>query len=70
MIDRYTKIVLTVIAAALVGLPAVQLTPVANAQGRGACGSLSSPCMVMNAYASPLYVRVVQCEPQQFNFAN
>ena len=33
MVDRYTKTVLTVIAVALVGLLAVQLTPVAHAQG-------------------------------------
>jgi uncharacterized protein (DUF779 family) len=45
MIDRYTKAVLTVIAASLLGLLAVQLTPVAHAQS-GGCGSSSSPCYV------------------------
>jgi hypothetical protein len=44
MVDRYTKTVLTVIAAALVGLLAVQLTPAAHAQGSG-CGTLT-PCQV------------------------
>lgn len=41
MVDRYTKTVLTIIAAALVGLLAVQLTPAARAQmtsGGASCG--------------------------------
>ena len=47
MVDRYTKIVLTIIAAALVGLLAVQLTPVAHAQISEGCGSSQSyPCYI------------------------
>jgi hypothetical protein len=46
MTDRYTKTVLTVIAAALVGLLAVQLTPTAHAQGTYSCGSPNDPCYV------------------------
>ncbi len=55
MVDRYTKIVLTVIAAALVGLLAVQLTPAAHAQGEG-CGR-TTPCQVVWYYAMPVRVQ-------------
>lgn len=58
MIDRYTKTVLTVIAVALVGLLAVQLTPRANAQMAGCGGSTGSPCYVSNLGGYPLSVRV------------
>jgi hypothetical protein len=34
MTERYTKMVLTIVAAALVGLLAVQLTPVARSASR------------------------------------
>jgi hypothetical protein len=55
MTDRYTKTVLTVIAAALVGLLAVQLTPTAHAQTRE-CGSGVDPCYVVWTYAMPVRV--------------
>ena len=55
MADRYTKTVLTIIAAALVGLLAVQLTPTAHAQGQG-CGSGVNPCYVVWTYAMPVRV--------------
>ncbi len=48
MIDRYTKIVLTVIATALVGLVAQNALGPANAQ-RGACGSSIDPCYVTSS---------------------
>jgi len=56
MIDRYTRTVLTIIAVALVGLLAVQLTPVARAQGMG-CGEPANPCYVSIAN-SPIHVFV------------
>ena len=59
MIDRYTKTVLTVIATALVGLLAVQLTPAAHAQS-GTCGSQMQPCFVANYGMIPVSVRVQQ----------
>ena len=45
--DRYTKCVLTVIAAALVALAvgSISRTPAVVAQGR-ACGDRINPCMV------------------------
>jgi hypothetical protein len=62
MVDRYTKSVLTVIAVALVGLLAVQLTPTAHAQVGGCGTSPGSPCFVTGANYSgwPLPVRVQQ----------
>jgi hypothetical protein len=52
MTDRYTKIVLTVIAVTLMGMLAAQLTPAAHAQGQ-ACGT-STPCQVVWYYAMPV----------------
>ena len=47
MTDRYTKAVLTIIAAALVANLALRLTPSAHAQGLGeACGAFGNPCYV------------------------
>jgi hypothetical protein len=47
MTDRYTKAVLTIIALALTGLLAVQMTPAAHAQIGGGCGdSRVRPCYV------------------------
>jgi len=46
MADRSTKILLTVIALALIGNIVVELAPQpAKAQG-GGCGSYDSPCFV------------------------
>jgi len=45
--DRYTKTLLTIIAAALVGLLAVQLTPSAHAQiGEGCGNNKFQPCYI------------------------
>jgi hypothetical protein len=48
MNDRYTKAVLTVIAAALVVLAVERVMPVASAQS-SACGVSRDPCYVMTA---------------------
>jgi hypothetical protein len=54
--DRYTKIVLTVIAAALVAIAAENLWPAAQAQAP-ACGSAPQvPCWVANSPKEPLSV--------------
>jgi hypothetical protein len=51
MTDRYTKIILTVIATCLVAIAIRQATPSANAQfGLGCDGSPQAPC----------YVRLIQ----------
>lgn len=47
MVDHYTKVVLTIIAAALVALVAQQATRPANAQYGSGCGTSSrSPCYI------------------------
>jgi hypothetical protein len=48
MTDRYTKIVLTVIAASLVTLAVQQALPRAHALG-DACGAPQNPCYVAAA---------------------
>jgi hypothetical protein len=62
VVDRYTKTVLTIIAIALVGLLAVQLTPTAHAQGTDACGGYTNPCYV-KATAAGLEVYVQNFPP-------
>jgi hypothetical protein len=60
MVDRYTKIVLTIIAAALVTLVAQNGLMVAFAQQNIACGNAmygQPPCTV--TWSSPLPVRPV-----------
>jgi hypothetical protein len=44
MVDRYTKAVLTIIAAALLAIALENALPKASAQG--GCGTLSFPCVV------------------------
>lgn len=61
MTDRYTRAVLTIIAAALVGLLAVQLTPAAQAQIEAGCGSMTNPCYVKTL--SPVEVYVTNMPP-------
>jgi hypothetical protein len=58
MVDRYTKIVLTVIAAALVGIVAENATTVARAiDYNDACGTATHPaCQV--TWSAPMPVRV------------
>lgn len=46
MLDRYTKIVLTIIAVALVGLVVQDATRSANARDRD-CGTRYDPCHVI-----------------------
>jgi hypothetical protein len=46
MVDRYTKTVLTIIAAALVLQLAVRFTPQAHAQGLACGNSQYTPCFV------------------------
>jgi hypothetical protein len=57
MVDRYTKIVLTVIAATLVGLLAVRLTPVAHAQTDPGCGTYPDPCYIKAQEPLPVDVQ-------------
>jgi hypothetical protein len=57
MVDRYTKVVLTVIAAALVALTLIQLTPRAIAQASGLCGYDSRHACYVTA-SEPLNVEV------------
>jgi len=58
MIDRYTKIVLTVIAVSLVAvLVQNQLKP-AHAFSDGSCGSSIDPCYVTIGYGRSLNVWV------------
>lgn len=58
MIDRYTKVILTIIALALVALVAQNSTRPAVAQlGGDGCGSLAMPCYI--ATRRPIDVSVV-----------
>lgn len=50
MLDRYTKTVLTVIAAALVVIAFGQLTPKAQAQGAGCGMTRDTACWVKSLY--------------------
>jgi hypothetical protein len=60
MIDRYTKIVLTVIAASLMALLAENLMPRASAYDispKPSCGmSIQEPCYITNFGGRPIYV--------------
>ena len=58
MVDRYTKVVLTVIAAALVGLVVQRAIPTASAQLGAGCGSSYDPCYIASRFA--LDVRVMR----------
>jgi len=55
--DRYTKAVLTVIAAALVVLVVRNTTERATAQQPNTMCPMMSPCYVVNTQVSPLFVR-------------
>jgi hypothetical protein len=62
--DRYTKIVLTVVAVALVTIAVQNLLPTAQAQAP-ACGSAPQvPCWVANSPKEPLFVSA----PRGFRF--
>jgi len=62
MVDRYTKVVLTIIALALSLLALQGLIPSVVAQSRLSCGSLISPCHVVldldQAYSDKIQVDV------------
>jgi hypothetical protein len=65
MVDRYTKVVLTVIAAALVMLamrPWREPQP-ARAQG-SECGNSRNPCFVTTGVLDPLRVQVTNWPSQ------
>lgn len=57
-IDRYTKFVLTIIAAALTALAVQGAVHPASAQMGDGCGSLRNPCYVTQGIADVLTVRV------------
>ena len=59
MPDRYTKIVLTIIAAALVGLLVRGVAPGAKAESP-ICGTALEPCFVTNVDTKPLWVLIKQ----------
>ncbi len=56
MLDRYTKAILTVIAAALAGVAVEGAVPQASAQGELACGTSTNPCYVFNQLGRPLEI--------------
>lgn len=60
MIDRYTKAVLTVIAAALVVIAVRQAMPPASAQIQAPCGDRFKPCYVVTGHSDVLRVTIVQ----------
>jgi hypothetical protein len=64
MLDRYTKVVLTVIATALVALVVQNSVNVAHAIGYGdACGMPGHPaCQV--AWTTPMPVHTVEMPPE------
>jgi hypothetical protein len=53
--DRYSKIVFTVIAGALVVLATQSFIGNTRAQS-GDCGGAANPCYVINTQTSPLFV--------------
>ena len=59
MIDRYTKAVLTVIAASLTAIAIEQAIPAAHAQSAGCTGSSNGPCYVTPYPGLPFKVVVV-----------
>ena len=68
MSDRYTKVTLTVIAAALVVLAIKQLTPIASATGTGACGTKAKPCFVAVERDRPLELVISESVDPKFKF--
>ena len=60
--DRYTRSVLTVIAASLVALVVQNATPKATAQSSLTC-SAASPCYVTNIGLTPLNILDAHAKP-------
>ena len=58
MTDRYTKIVLTVIAIALGAIATEGAMPRASAQGERCIGDRLGPCYVTNNSSDPLFVKI------------
>ena len=56
MLDRYTKAVLTVIAAALVVLVLQNAFPGARAQSGSTCGGARNPCYVTATPSDPVFI--------------
>lgn len=54
MVDRYTKLVLTVVAAALVAITAQNFVRPASAQLGEGCGDFRTPCHVTADVALPV----------------
>ncbi len=63
MVDRYTRIVLTIIASALSAIVLQNFVQVAPAQNSYTCGSGSNPCWVQSAPSHPVYVASKPSEP-------
>ena len=63
MADRYTKVVLTLIAAALVTLAAHEFVPPASAQRGEDCGSHDNPCYVTARPDNPVYITARPSDP-------
>jgi hypothetical protein len=65
VIDLYTKTILTVIAAALVGIAAQQAIPGATAQPSSTCGQEANPCAVfMMTWGGTKWVRCDDLAPR------
>jgi len=63
MIDRYTKIALTVIAASLAALVLQNFVQIARAQNTVCGGAPSVACWVQSAPKNPLWIAVNPKEP-------
>jgi hypothetical protein len=63
MVDRYTKIVLTIIACALAALVVQNQFPSARAQTGDNCGGPKNPCYVTSLPKIPVWVAVNPKEP-------
>jgi hypothetical protein len=57
MVDRYTKFILTAIAACLVAIIVQNASREASAQ-LSQCGSVQTPCYVRNTTSDALWVQV------------
>lgn len=57
MVDRYSKIILTIIAASLLMLALENFGPAALADVSERCGSASNPCWVQSAPNNPVYIQ-------------
>ena len=58
MIDKYTKLMLTIIAVALSVIAARDLAPTSAVAKAGDCGSINHPCYIDYAGSGGLPVRI------------